>query len=60
MGQVCQDEVGEKGCAEACCVALTAMLSRVYSPRVPLSCCTASVGGAHPCSSEAVTAPAVL
>ena len=74
MGQVCQDEVDEKGCAEACCVALggmlsrvysccvalAAMLSRVYSPQVPLSCCTASVGGAHPCSSLAVTAPAVL
>ena len=25
MGQVCQDEVGEKGCAEACCVALRGM-----------------------------------
>ena len=25
MGQVCQDEVDEKGCAEACCVALRGM-----------------------------------
>ena len=51
---------GREGCAEACCVALRGMLSRVYSPQVPLSFCTASVGGAHPCSREAVTAPAVL
>jgi len=69
VGQVCQDEVDEKGCAEACCVALRGVLSHVYSPQVPLSCCTASMGGAHPCSLcaslhhfEAVNlfAPAVL
>ena len=41
MGQVRQGEVDEKGrlplCVYSNCVALKGMLSRVYSPQVPLS-----------------------